>query len=51
MPDRDFPKVPDRRKASYTTLESAVLREMIDRTLFSVCNDETRFQLVRADVR
>src|ERR1700693_3899181 len=29
----------------YTTIESAVLREMIDRTLFSVCNDETRFHL------
>jgi DNA polymerase III beta subunit len=45
MPDRDFPKVPDHREASYTTLESAVLREMIERTLFSVCNDETRFHL------
>ena len=45
MPDRDFPKVPDHREASYTTIESAVLREMIDRTLFSVCNDETRFHL------
>ena len=45
MPDRDFPKVPDHREASYSTIESAVLREMIDRTLFSVCNDETRFHL------
>ena len=45
MPDRDFPKVPDHREATYTTIESAVLREMIDRTLFSVCNDETRFHL------
>jgi len=45
MPDRDFPKVPDHREASYSTVESAVLREMIDRTLFSVCNDETRFHL------
>jgi DNA polymerase III subunit beta len=45
MPDRDFPKVPDHREASYSQLESAVLREMIDRTLFSVCNDETRFHL------
>jgi hypothetical protein len=32
MPDRDLPKVPDHREASYTTLESAVLREMIERT-------------------
>ncbi len=45
MPDRDFPKVPDHREASYSTIESAVIREMIDRTLFSVCNDETRFHL------
>ena len=45
MPDRDFPKVPDHREAQYATLESAVLREMIERTLFSVCNDETRFHL------
>src|SRR3954466_5851603 len=45
MPDRDFPKVPDHREATYSTVESAVLREMIERTLFSVCNDETRFHL------
>src|SRR5678815_202011 len=45
MPDRDFPKVPVHREATYSTIESAVLREMIERTLFSVCNDETRFHL------
>jgi DNA polymerase-3 subunit beta len=45
MPDRDFPKVPDHREAQYSTVESAVLREMVERTLFSVCNDETRFHL------
>jgi DNA polymerase-3 subunit beta len=45
QPDRDFPKVPDHREATYATVESAVLREMIERTLFSVCNDETRFHL------
>ena len=45
MPDRDFPRIPDHREASYATVESAVLREMIERTLFSVCNDETRFHL------
>jgi DNA polymerase-3 subunit beta len=45
MPDRDFPKVPDHREAQYSTVESAVFREMIERTLFSVCNDETRFHL------
>ena len=45
MPDRDFPRIPDHREATYSTLESSVLREMIERTLFSVCNDETRFHL------
>ena len=45
MPDRDFPKVPDHREAQYATVDSTVLREMIERTLFSVCNDETRFHL------
>jgi DNA polymerase-3 subunit beta len=45
MPDRDFPKVPDHREATYATVEAPVLREMIERTLFSVCNDETRFHL------
>lgn len=45
MPDRDFPKVPDHREATYATVESSVLREMIERTMFSVCNDETRFHL------
>src|SRR5437762_11097507 len=29
MPDRDFPEVPDHREASYTTLESAVLRDCL----------------------
>ncbi len=45
MPDRDFPKVPDHRELTFTTVESAVLRDMIEKTLFSVCNDETRFHL------
>ena len=45
MPDRDFPKIPDHREASFVEIEATLLREMIDRTLFSVCNDETRFHL------
>jgi hypothetical protein len=36
-PDRDFPKVPDHREVSYTTLESAVLREMIERPRIRAC--------------
>ena len=45
MPDRDFPKMPDHREVKYTKVDPAVVREMIDKTLFSVSNDETRFHL------
>jgi len=45
VPDRDFPKVPDHREAPFGEVDAGTLREMIDRTLFSVCNDETRFHL------
>jgi DNA polymerase III subunit beta len=45
VPDRDFPKVPDHREAPFGDVDAGTLREMIDRTLFSVCNDETRFHL------
>lgn len=45
MPDRDFPKIPDHSEVEFRDIESGVLREMIDRTLFSVSNDETRFHL------
>jgi DNA polymerase-3 subunit beta len=45
MPDRDFPKIPDHREVSFATIDSEVLRTMVDRTLFSVCSDETRFHL------
>ena len=45
IPDRDFPKVPDHRDAPFCEVEPALLREMVERTLFSVCNDETRYHL------
>lgn len=45
MPDRDFPKIPDHREAALQPIDSDTLRGMIDRTLFSVSNDETRFHL------
>ncbi|MBT8494369.1 MAG: DNA polymerase III subunit beta [Deltaproteobacteria bacterium] len=45
MPDRDFPKIPDHREIEFTEVETGVLRDMFDKTLFSVCNDETRFHL------
>lgn len=45
MPDRDFPKIPDQTDVEFHSVDPALLREMIDRTLFSVSNDETRFHL------
>jgi DNA polymerase III subunit beta len=45
MPDRDFPRMPDHREVKYAKCDAAVLREMIDKTLFSVSSDETRFHL------
>jgi DNA polymerase-3 subunit beta len=45
MPDRDFPKIPDHREVSFVEVPADVLRAMVDRTLFSVCSDETRFHL------
>src|SRR5688572_7104936 len=45
MPDRDFPKIPDHREVKYGKVDASVLRDMIDKTLFSVSNDETRFHL------
>lgn len=44
-PDRDFPRLADHREVQFYDIDAAVLREMIDRTLFAVCNDETRFHL------
>lgn len=45
MADRDFPKMPDHREVKYAKVDGAVLREMIDKTMFSVSSDETRFHL------
>ncbi len=45
MPDRDFPKIPDHREVEFSEVDADVLREMIDKTIFSVSNDETRFHL------
>ncbi len=45
MPDRDFPKIPDHVGIEFGEIDPGILREMIDRVLFSVCNDETRFHL------
>lgn len=48
MPDKDFPKVHDRAGAALTAVDSAALREMIDRVAFAVCTDETRTHMTGA---
>jgi DNA polymerase III subunit beta len=45
MPDRDFPKVPDHREVAFSQVDAGILRDMIDKTIFSVSTDETRFHL------
>jgi DNA polymerase-3 subunit beta len=45
MPDRDFPKIPDHREVEFVEVDADVVRDMIDKTLFSVSSDETRFHL------
>lgn len=43
---RDFPKVATPSdKVQWHAIDAAVLRDLIDATLFSVCRDETRFHL------
>jgi DNA polymerase-3 subunit beta len=37
--------MPDHREVKYAKCEAAILREMIDKTLFSISSDETRFHL------
>ena len=43
MPARASPDYP--RRVGIAVIEAGILREMIEHTLFSVCNDETRFHL------
>ncbi len=45
MPDRDFPRIPDPREVTLHTIKGDTLRDMIERTMFSICTDETRFHL------
>lgn len=47
IPDREFPKIPNHASESlqWFTLDAGMLCDMIDRTAFSACPDETRFHL------
>jgi DNA polymerase-3 subunit beta len=45
MIDREYPKLPAVAEATTAKVDSAVLREMISKTIFSVSQDETRQHL------
>ena len=45
LADRDFPKLPDHREVAMTTIDAPAFVQLIERTSFSVCHDETRFHL------
>jgi DNA polymerase III subunit beta len=45
IPDRDFPKIPDSTGIATSTIDAAVLVDLVRATLHSVCRDETRFHL------
>src|SRR4051794_25275929 len=45
MADRDYPKLPSIQEAETSKVDSATLREMIAKTIFSVSLDETRQHL------
>lgn len=42
---RDFPRIVSTAKARFASIDPGKLCGMFDRTLFSVCDDETRFHL------
>lgn len=43
--DTDYPKLPDPEGVGFSSLDAKVFGDMIDKTLFSVSTDETRFHL------
>jgi DNA polymerase III subunit beta len=43
--DADYPKLPDPEGVGFSSLDAKVFGDMIDKTLFSVSTDETRFHL------
>ncbi len=45
MADRDYPKLPNVKEAETFKVDSATLRDMIAKTIFSVSQDETRQHL------
>lgn len=48
MADRDYPKLPSVREAEVSAVDAGVLRDMINKTIFSISLDETRQHLAGA---
>lgn len=44
-PDADYPKLPDPEGVGFSSLDAKVFSDMIEKTLFSVSTDETRYHL------
>ncbi|MBL9008186.1 MAG: DNA polymerase III subunit beta [Myxococcales bacterium] len=45
LPDRDFPKLPNHREVTFHKVDAAPLRDLINKTFFSISTDETRAHL------
>ena len=45
MADRDFPRLPSVKEVSFSSIDVVTLRDMIQKTFFSISTDETRHHL------
>jgi DNA polymerase-3 subunit beta len=45
MADRDFPRLPNHHEVEFAKVDGATLRDMINKTFFSISTDETRYHL------
>ena len=45
LADRDFPRQPNHREVTFHKVDTAVLRDLIAKTFFSISTDETRYHL------
>ncbi len=51
QPDTNFPSIPSHAGATFTTVENAMLREMIARTMFAASSDESRPNMSGVNLR
>ena len=45
LPARNYPKLPDHREQLWFEVDAETLKRMVNKTLYSVCKDETRYNL------